>query len=81
MRMGGVALIESNFFENALNPVTSRYSDEVGFWDLRNNHVGPGITWAVEEPIRSPTRIPGRAPRRFPAASWATRTRLIGPAA
>jgi pectate lyase len=48
VRMGGVALIESNFFENAANPVTSRYSDGVGFWDLRNNHVGPGITWTVE---------------------------------
>ena len=35
VRMGGVALIESNFFENAVNPVTSRYSDGVGFWDLR----------------------------------------------
>ncbi len=49
VRMGGVALIESNFFENARNPVTSRYSEEVGFWDLRNNHVGPNVTWDVEE--------------------------------
>ncbi len=49
VRMGGVALIESNFFENALNPVTSRYSDEVGLWDLRNNHVGPNVTWDLEE--------------------------------
>jgi pectate lyase len=47
--MGGVALVESNFFENALNPVTSRYSPEPGFWDLRNNHIGPNITWDVEE--------------------------------
>jgi pectate lyase len=49
VRMGGIALIESNFFENAANPVTSRFSDVVGFWDLRNNHVGPGITWTVED--------------------------------
>jgi pectate lyase len=49
VRMGGVALIESNFFEDALNPVTSRYSPEPGFWDLRNNHIGPNITWDVEE--------------------------------
>lgn len=49
VRMGGVALIESNFFENARNPVTSRYSEELGFWDLRNNHVGPNVTWDVEE--------------------------------
>jgi pectate lyase len=49
VRMGGVALIESNFFENAANPVTSRFSAEPGFWDLRNNHVGEGITWTTEE--------------------------------
>ena len=48
VRMGGVALIESNFFENAANPVTSRFTDVVGFWDRRNNHVGPGITWTTE---------------------------------
>ena len=49
VRMGGVALIESNFFENVANPVTSRFSDVVGFWDLRNNHVGEGITWTTED--------------------------------
>lgn len=49
VRMGGVALIESNFFENARNPVTSRYSPEPGLWDLRDNHVGPNVTWDVEE--------------------------------
>jgi pectate lyase len=49
VRMGGVALIESNFFENALNPVTSRYSPQAGLWDLRANHVGPNVTWDVEE--------------------------------
>ena len=47
--MGAVALIESNFFENAANPVTSRFTDVAGFWELRNNHVGPGITWTVED--------------------------------
>jgi len=45
VRMGGVALIEANYFENAANPVTSRFSDEAGYWDLRNNLVGPGVTW------------------------------------
>jgi pectate lyase len=48
VRMGGVALIESNFFENAANPITSRFSGELGFWDLRNNHVGAGITWSPD---------------------------------
>ena len=45
--MGGVALIEANFFEHAENPITSRYSDEVGWWDLRDNYVGEGITWST----------------------------------
>ncbi len=49
VRMGGVALIEKNYFENAMNPVTSRYSEEAGFWDLRDNYVGEGITWNTEE--------------------------------
>ncbi len=48
VRMGGVALIEANYFENVANPVTSRYSDGVGFWDLVDNYVGSGITWTVE---------------------------------
>jgi pectate lyase len=45
VRMGGVALIESNYFENVKNPVTSRDSSSIGYWDLRNNYVGSGITW------------------------------------
>lgn len=49
VRMGGVALIEANYFENAANPVTSRYSDVVGYWELRNNHVGPNVTWTRTE--------------------------------
>lgn len=48
VRMGGVAFIEANYFEDAKNPVTSRYSDEPGYWDLRDNFVGPGITWNTE---------------------------------
>ena len=45
VRMGGLALIESNYFENVKNPVTSRDSSSIGYWDLRNNYVGSGITW------------------------------------
>lgn len=48
VRMGGVALIEANYFEHAMNPVTSRYSDEPGYWDLRDNYVGEGITWSSQ---------------------------------
>lgn len=45
VRMGGVALIEANYFSNASNPVTSRYSDSIGYWDLRDNYVGGNIKW------------------------------------
>jgi pectate lyase len=44
VRMGGESLIESNVFETVKNPVTSRDSSAIGFWDLRNN-VSSGITW------------------------------------
>lgn len=45
IRMDALALIESNYFENVVNPVTSRDSDKIGYWELRNNYVGSGITW------------------------------------
>ncbi|MCE3261419.1 MAG: pectate lyase [Pseudoduganella sp.] len=45
VRMDGLALIERNYFENVKNPVTSRDSSRIGYWELRENHVGPGITW------------------------------------
>jgi len=55
VRMGGNALVEANHFEKVKNPVTSRDSDEIGFWDLRNNNLAGasdvaagnafGITW------------------------------------
>ncbi|MFT3733814.1 MAG: polysaccharide lyase family 1 protein [Rhodocyclaceae bacterium] len=54
VRMGGQSLIESNYFENVANPVTSRDSSAVGYWDLRNNYVGAGITWTVPESTSNP---------------------------
>jgi pectate lyase len=39
VREGGQALIEANWFENAKNPITSRDSPVVGYWDLRNNNI------------------------------------------
>jgi pectate lyase len=45
VRMDALALIESNYFENVVNPVTSRDSSRIGYWELRNNYVGSGITW------------------------------------
>ncbi|KQW00081.1 pectate lyase [Rhizobacter sp. Root1221] len=61
VRMGGYSLIEGNYFENAQNPITSRDSTAIGFWQLRNNNVKSpadfaqyGITWVASE--SSPTR-------------------------
>ncbi|WIH06042.1 polysaccharide lyase family 1 protein [Xanthomonas translucens pv. graminis] len=54
VRMGAVALIEANYFENAKNPVTSRDSSEIGDWDLINNYVGSGITWSVPDSTSKP---------------------------
>jgi pectate lyase len=55
VRMGGYALVEGNYFEQVVNPVTARDSDAIGFWELKDNNlataadVGPGncfgITW------------------------------------
>jgi pectate lyase len=44
VRMGGLSLIESNVFDTVKNPVTSRDSSSIGFWDLRNN-LTSNITW------------------------------------
>lgn len=53
IRMKGYSLIEANYFDTVKNPVTSRDSSELGYWDLRNNNIaGPpdfatyNITWA-----------------------------------
>jgi len=61
VRMSGYSLIEGNYFEQVQNAVTSRDSDELGFWDLRNNNVRSpadfttyGLTW--EPSTSSPTK-------------------------
>jgi len=61
IRMGGHALIEANWFENAKNPVTSRDSSAIGDWELRNNNIKTpadfatyGITWSASS--SSPSR-------------------------
>ncbi len=55
VRMNGYSLVEGNYFERVKNPVTSRDSDEIGFWELRANNLASrsdvaagnafGITW------------------------------------
>ncbi len=55
VRMGGYSLVEANYFETVLNPVTARDSSAIGYWDLRDNNLATkadvsagnafGITW------------------------------------
>ncbi len=54
VRMGGYALIEANYFEHSKNPVTSRDSPTLGYWELRGNNITTpadfatyGITWVA----------------------------------
>jgi pectate lyase len=54
IRMGGYSLIEANYFERAQNPVTSRDSSSIGYWELRNNNIQTpadfatyGINWVA----------------------------------
>ena len=61
IRMGGYSLIEGNYFENTKNPVTSRDSPAIGYWELRNNNIQSpadfttyGITWTASS--SSPSR-------------------------
>jgi pectate lyase len=57
VRQAGYALVEKNWFENSVNPVTCRYdSSNCGFWDLRGNNLTSaadntkyGITWTLED--------------------------------
>jgi pectate lyase len=53
VRMGGYTLIESNYFENAENPILSKDSPNTGYWELKNNNISSpseaktyGITWS-----------------------------------
>jgi pectate lyase len=68
VRMDGYSLIEANYFEQLQNAVTSRDSDTLGFWELKDNNVRSpadfatyGLTW--EASTSSPTKD---------ATDWAT---------
>lgn len=51
VRMGGYALVEANYFEKVVNPVTARDSDAVGFWELRNNNLSTAADVAQGNPF------------------------------
>lgn len=43
-RMGGQIKAEHNHFENANNPIGTFYTDEMGYWDLKDN-IFENVTW------------------------------------
>jgi pectate lyase len=54
VRMDGYSLVEGNYFQNVQNPVTSRDSSAIGYWELRSNNIASpadftkfGITWVA----------------------------------
>jgi pectate lyase len=75
VRMDGYALVEGNYFENAQNPVTSRDSDAIGYWELRGNNVtGPadftkfGITWVASSSTPTKDATDWTTTKTFPIA-------------
>ncbi|AFU99237.1 Pectate lyase-like protein [Simiduia agarivorans SA1 = DSM 21679] len=46
-RMGAEILVEKNVFENTQNPVVSFGSSSIGYWNLVDNLMGPGVTWST----------------------------------
>lgn len=51
VRMGGYSLVEANYFESVANPVTSRDSSEIGYWELRNNNLSTAADVSVGNPF------------------------------
>jgi len=82
VRMDGYSLIEGNYFESVKNPVTSRDSSALGYWDLRssNNITSPAdftkfsITWSASSstPTKDATDWTTTAP--YPVALGYTYT-------
>ncbi|MFN3862575.1 MAG: polysaccharide lyase family 1 protein [Roseateles sp.] len=68
IRMGGYSLIEGNWFEDAQNPVTSRDSSAIGYWELRNNNVKSPADFAT---YRITWVASGSSPSRD-ATDWST---------
>jgi pectate lyase len=75
IRMGGYSLIEANYFDTVKNPVTSRDSSALGFWELRNNNIaGPAdfatfkITWVASEDQPTADATDWKSTATFPEA-------------
>ena len=75
IRMSGYSLIEGNYFENAHNPVTSRDSSAIGYWELRGNNIASpadftkfGITWGTSSSTPSKDATDWTTTATFPEA-------------
>ncbi|MEC5386892.1 polysaccharide lyase family 1 protein [Uliginosibacterium sp. H3] len=75
VRMGGSSLIEGNYFENSVNPVTSRDSKSIGYWDLRNNNITSAsdfgtykITWVASTSSATKDATDWTTTKAFPSA-------------
>ncbi|HEX5126891.1 MAG TPA: hypothetical protein VFW00_09130 [Rhodocyclaceae bacterium] len=69
VRVGGLSLIEGNWFENALNPVTARLSATLGTWTLKNNNITSAADFPTYNITWSPETTPG-FPVFVNADSW-----------
>lgn len=45
-RIGGKIKAQNNYFENALNPIGTFYTDDMGFWDVSGNIFASTVTWS-----------------------------------
>ena len=66
IRMGGYSLIEGNWFENSQNPVTSRDSPSIGYWQLRGNKRLARCEYLHEAFERHHGALAKSYPARFP---------------
>lgn len=44
-RIGGRIKAENNYFENAINPLGTFYTTDMGYWDVKDNIWGKNVTW------------------------------------
>jgi pectate lyase len=75
VRMDGYSLVEGNYFENAQNPVTSRDSDAIGYWELRGNNIASpadftkyGITWVASSSTPTKDATDWTTTKAYPVA-------------
>jgi pectate lyase len=46
-RIGGKIKAQNNYFENALNPIGTFYTDDMGFWDVSGNIFTSTVSWSA----------------------------------